>query len=61
MKKLVLQGVVMGMMGISAHGIEKLANAPEKIDYYKEIAVQRNTAIPVLFNKLTPQERVFIY
>lgn len=36
-------------------------NAPEYIDTFKEIAVIYNDKLPEAFNKLAPEERIFIY
>ncbi|MFH1831464.1 MAG: hypothetical protein ABH827_01545, partial [bacterium] len=38
-----------------------LAQAPEKIENFKEIAVLYNTNVTQLYNSLMPQERVFVY
>ena len=41
-------------------GIE-LGQAPEKIDYYSEIAVRRSSLLPDLYNNLSPEERILMY
>lgn len=40
---------------------KKLANAPQDLEIFKEIATQYNIQLPELWNNLTPQERVFAY
>lgn len=41
--------------------MENLSLAPTHIETFKEIAVIYNHDLPSFYNKLTPQERVFIY
>ena len=41
--------------------VEKLGDAPEQIDYFKELAVLPSKSISELYNNLKPEERVFVY
>jgi dipeptidyl-peptidase-3 len=41
--------------------VRELGAAPEQLEQFKEIATQYSAQLPELWNKLTPEERVFAY
>jgi Peptidase family M49. len=61
MKKLLMVGMSMAIP-VSSNSFQNILRpAPLHIDQYNEIAVVYNQHVADYFNKLTPQERIFIY